>query len=70
MGPRKVVTFPKDQEIYELEVASRRAALPKITATPYLASIDQELLGNLIFKSDLDEIAPDATLKTLHEEQV
>lgn len=65
----KAATFLRDCDRYELEVASRCADLPGITATPYLASIDQESLASLIFMGDLDEMAPDATIETLREEE-
>lgn len=59
VDPVQVTRFLKERERYELEVKTKKAEIPTLTALPYSASIDRSLLKNLVFMGKFDAIAED-----------
>ena len=57
VDPVQVARFLKERERYELEILSKQADLPNLTALPYTASIDRTLLKSLFFMGKFDNIA-------------
>lgn len=53
-----------------MEISARMSELPSLQISPWRASIDQALLKSLMNMSELDLIAPTATVKSITEEQV
>lgn len=68
--PVQVARFLKERERYELEVQSKQTEMPSLLITPYTASVDRSLLKHLLFMGSFDEIAPDATVESLTNEQI
>lgn len=61
MDPRRVATFLKERERYELEVEAKQEELPSLKASPFTASIEFSLLRSAQLFGKLDRHAHGVT---------
>ena len=70
VDPSETAKFLKERERYELEVKYKKSEIPPLMLLPYKASIDHQLLDNLVFMGNFDKIAPDTEADKLTDEQI
>ena len=69
VDPKKVVQFFNERERYEMEILGNQVEIPSLKMVPYTASIDRLMLKNLLFLEKMENIALDATIETISDEQ-
>ena len=70
VDPSQVAKFLKERERYELEIESKQGEIPSLKVLPYKASVDHELLDNLVFMGKFESIVPDAEVDDLTDDHV
>lgn len=70
VDPSEIAKFLKERERYELEIKSKQAEIPSLKVLPYKASIDHQLLDNLVFMGKFDALAPDTEADKLTDDHI
>lgn len=68
--PSKVAKYLKQRNRYELEIETKQAEVPSLSVLRYKASINHELLDNIVFMGEFESIAPNTDTENFTDEHI
>lgn len=70
MDAHDVARFLKKRVRYEVEVKDKRAEVHSLSMMVYFASVDYSMLKHFTFTGAFEDLAPDATVEIVTEENM